>query len=450
MQNRDESQSPEITERSALTSQAWSAETTPTVSAGKQSWRHSILFIVLVAFLLRLAVITVGHTYRITPRRDHFQFGWEMGRIARSIASGEGFSSPTDLPSGPSAWAPPVYPYILAGVFKLFGIYSPLSAWVILAFNSVFGALTCFTLYRIALQMYGVAVARAVAWTWAMFPYAIYWPVRVVWEMSLTAFLLSLALLLTLRIAAGSSSRRQWLAFGMLWGLMALTNTAVLSLLPFCLIWFLYRAPRRQFVNLALCVAMMVLVVSPWLVRNYAAFGKFIFIRDNLPLEMHMANNNASTGLWTRSEHPGNDPDAMQRFQELGEIRFMEDKQREVREFIQEQPGRFALFTLERAGYFWIGTPQAVIVAGYNFIVFRHTTFLLASLFAFGGLWLTLRNRKPGGFLLVCFLLIYPLPYYLVNPFPRYKHAIEPEMVVLAVYLFWEASRNEVRRPRKA
>ena len=156
-------------------------------------------------------MITVGHTYRITPRRDHFQFGWEMGRIARSIASGQGFSSPTDLPSGPSAWAPPVYPYILAGVFKLFGIYSPLSAWVILAFNSVFGALTCFTLYRIALQMYGAPVARAVAWTWAVFPYAIYWPVRVVWEMSLTAFLLSLAVLLTLQMAEGTPSLRQWI-----------------------------------------------------------------------------------------------------------------------------------------------------------------------------------------------------------------------------------------------
>ena len=114
------------------------------------------LFIVLIAFLLRLAVITIGHTYRITPRRDHFQFGWEMGRIARSIALGQGFSSPTDLPTGPSAWAPPVYPYILAGVFKLFGIYSNLSAWVILTFNSIFSALTCLTLYRIAEKIYGV------------------------------------------------------------------------------------------------------------------------------------------------------------------------------------------------------------------------------------------------------------------------------------------------------
>src|ERR1700676_1616179 len=127
----------------------------------RQPLHHSIFFIALVAFLLRLAVITIGHTYRITPRRDHFQFGWEMGRIARSIAMGQGFSSPTDVPTGPSAWAPPVYPYILAGVFKLFGIHSNLSAWVILTFNSIFSALTCLTLYRIGEKIYGVAVARA-------------------------------------------------------------------------------------------------------------------------------------------------------------------------------------------------------------------------------------------------------------------------------------------------
>src|SRR5579872_6630371 len=213
--------------------------------SARQPLHRSIFFIVLIAFLLRLAVITIGHTYRITPRRDHFQFGWEMGRLARSIATGQGFSSPTDLPTGPSAWAPPIYPYILAGVFRLFGVYSPLSAWVILTFNSIFAALTCLTLYRIAERIYGVAVARATAWTWAVFPYAIYWPVRVVWETSLTAFLLSLALLLTLRMVNKQERLRTWILFGVLWGVIALTNTAIVSMFPFCLLWLLYRLPRR-------------------------------------------------------------------------------------------------------------------------------------------------------------------------------------------------------------
>jgi 4-amino-4-deoxy-L-arabinose transferase-like glycosyltransferase len=416
----------------------------------KGRFRDSILFIVLIAFLLRLAVITVGHTYRITPRRDHFQYGWEMGRLARSIALGQGFSSPTDLPTGPSAWAAPVYPYILAGVFKRFGIYTPASAWVILTFNSIFAALTCFTLYWIGKRIYGVSVGRGAAWTWAVFPYAIYWPTRVVWETSFTAFLLSLALLLTLRLADQTVRWQLWIWFGLLWGLLLLTNTAGISMMPFCLLWVLYQRPQRaQFVGAALCVLVALLMATPWMVRNYQVFGKFVFIRDNLPLEMHEANNARSQGLWTRNEHPGNDPNAMRDFQQAGELRFMEEKKAQVRQFIHEHPGQFAWFTLERAVYFWIAPPQATIVAGYDLWISRHVNFALGAAFAFAGLWLTLRNGIRGGFLLACFLLIYPLPYYLVNPFVRYKHPIEPEMLLLIVYLFCEARKVHIEWPKR-
>jgi 4-amino-4-deoxy-L-arabinose transferase-like glycosyltransferase len=404
-----------------------------------QRWWQSLPLIVITAFLLRLAVITVGHTYRITPARDHFQFGWEMGRIARSIALGQGFSSPTDLPTGPSAWAPPVYPYILAGVFKLFGVYSNASAWVILAINSVFGALTCITIYHIARMVYRITVARAISWTWALFPYAIYWPVRVVWEASLSAFLLSLVLLLTLRMADQSPKLHLWIGYGVLWGFLGLTNTALISMLPFFVGWLLYRLRGRSqpVIGACLCLVMMAVTVCPWIVRNYSLFGKFIFVRDNLPLELHLANNDLSTGLWTRSEHPGNDPEAMQRFHDVGEIRFMEEKDRQFREFVRDHPGQFLAFTLQRAAYFWIGTPQNATVGKYNLLPLRHLAYLLSSGLGFMGLWMTLCNRRPGGFLLACLLLFYPLAYYLVNPFPRYKHPIEPELLLLIVYSIW-------------
>jgi 4-amino-4-deoxy-L-arabinose transferase-like glycosyltransferase len=406
---------------------------------------RSVWAIVLVAFLLRLATITVGHTYRIRPLRDHFQFGWEMGRLARSIAQGQGFSSPTDSNSGPSAWTAPVYPYILAGVFKMFGIYTAASAWVILAFNSIFSSLTSWTLYLLGSRIYQEGVGRAAAWTWAVFPYVIYWPVRVVWEVSLTTFLLSWALGLTIRMAQ-RHRWRDWILYGLLWGLILLTNTAVVVLLPLFLAWLLVERSRsaRRWLGAGLAVVVLVLLATPWTVRNYQVFGRFIFIRDNLPLELHEANNQLSRGLWTRSEHPGNDPLSMRRFEQLGEIGFMEEKKREFQDFVRRDPGKFALFTLERVGYFWAAPPQATIVAGYDLWYARHTEFLLAAVFAFAGLILTIRRKNPYRWLLAAFLIFYPLPYYLVNPFPRYKHPIEPVMLLLIVYLLWESRAVEL------
>jgi hypothetical protein len=125
----------------------------------------------------------------------------------------------------------------------------------------------------------------------------------------------------------------------------------------------------------------------------------------------------------------------------------MAEKQQEVQEFIRDHPGTFLLFSLERAGYFWIGPPQVNIIAGYDLRIARHVAFLLPAVFAFAGLWLTIRKQKAVAFLFACFLLIYPIPYYMVQPFPRYKHPIEPEMILLAVYVFWEARRVQLRSP---
>ena len=371
-----------------------------------------------------------------------------MGRLARSIAQGHGFSSPTDLDSGPSAWTAPVYPYLLGWIFKVFGVYSAASAWMVLAFNSIFAALTCWTIFLIAERIFGNTVARWSAWAWAVFPYLIYWPVRVVWEASFSTFLLTLAFWLAMSMAdATSTKRRDWIWFGLLWGLIALTNTALIILLPFLLGWMLFlpQIKSPNFVGAAICLAVFVICLVPWTIRNYSTFGRFILIRDNLPLELYEANNNSSSGLWTRSEHPGNDPATMRRFQELGEIRFMDEKKKQFQEFIREHFAQFLRFTAERVWYFWAAPPQATVVHGYDFRVARHTQFFLAALFSFAGIALMFLRSNPYRWLLAPCLVIYPLPYYLVNPFPRYKHPIEPIMLILIVYVIAEANRVRFR-----
>ena len=92
---------------------------------------------VVAALALRLLVMGFAYPLRLDPSLDHDAFGGEVGRVARSIVTGHGFSSPFPGPTGPTAFIPPVYAYFVAGVFKLFGIYTRASALVILTLNNL-------------------------------------------------------------------------------------------------------------------------------------------------------------------------------------------------------------------------------------------------------------------------------------------------------------------------
>ena len=112
----------------------WNANTPTgqTMQPKKSTFVLRLPFIILAAFVVRLVVVCF--TYRDLPDADKFYeaFGWEMGWIARALASGHGFSSPYWPWSGPTAMQPPLYPTLLSLVFRLFGVYSLTSAFVIL------------------------------------------------------------------------------------------------------------------------------------------------------------------------------------------------------------------------------------------------------------------------------------------------------------------------------
>ena len=155
---------------------------------------------VLIAFLVRVGWILIAHTYRIRTTENNFGFGFETGRIAYSLANGMGFSSPFGGNTGPSAWTAPVYPWIVSLAFRVFGSYSPASAFVMLTFNSIFAALTSWTIYRTARRIFNPTVAIWAGWVWALYPDTIFWSVKWIWETSLSAFLLSLLFMLTVEM----------------------------------------------------------------------------------------------------------------------------------------------------------------------------------------------------------------------------------------------------------
>src|SRR5271165_5436137 len=172
-----------------------------------------------------------------------------MGRVGRSIALGQGFSNPYGDSTGPSAWEPPLYPYLIGGVFKIFGVYTYASAWVLLSINSLFAALTTIPVFLIAHRTFGARVGIWSARAWALNPYVWYWSIHWIWDTTFTPLMLALIFLVSLEMTSLELQQwpgwRGWALFGALWGVGALANPAMLSFLPFCGLWIWPKIPAR-------------------------------------------------------------------------------------------------------------------------------------------------------------------------------------------------------------
>ena len=411
-------------------------------------WSHartSFFWMFAIAFALRFGYILVAHTYKIRGLEDNFAFGWEMGRIGRAIVNGRGFADPFGLPTGPTAWEPPLYPYLIAGVFRLTGIYTDASALILLILNSIASALTCIPIFLIAKKCFNEKVAVWAAWMWAVLPFVMFYSTRWVWETSLAALLLTVILWLTLQLE-GSEGAATWVAFGLLWGVAALTNTSLLAFLPASGLWAWYRRAKlhkRSFAGVVLASMFFAAAIAPWLVRNYETFGKFVLVRSNFGVELRLGNGPNAEGLWMQWLHPTQNVLEMQRYKQLGELDYVAARKREAVDWIRDDYPRFVWISVKRFIYYWGGLPRPRRDRAGGF---KNSVFLASSVLAFWGLGRAIRKKRPSAWLLFWLILSYSSVYYFVFPHPRYRHPIEPELLILIVYVVSEAEIKRARR----
>ncbi len=375
----------------------------------------------------------------------HFTFGYETGSIAHWLAAGKGFSSPFGFWSGPTTWIAPVYPGILAGFFLLFGIFSPAAAIAILTFNSVCSALTCITLGRIAEKLFRREVGLCAAVCLAVIPYFWRWPTTWVWEMPLSGLMLTIAILLTFRLE-GRRDWKNWAAFGAYWGICGLTNPTMLSVLPLTVLWAWWRIGwgkpgsasrvRANWKYPALVTAAFLVTISPWMVRNYLVFGRPIFIRGNAPAEVWFFNYPGSPGTGFAGRHPTQNKREMARFLAVGEVAYVAEKKNMIMHDIRANPRNFIDSTWSRVRAFWLGEDldyQRDDVWHYT----KWKVQLLSGL-ALLGLLLARYRDNPHAWLVAASAMTYPFAYYFTMVQPRYRHPIEPLLLVFAFYFLCE------------
>lgn len=407
-----------------------------------------------VALLVRILYVTLAHTWHMRTYEDHFSFGYEMGRIARALTTGYGYADPFRGHTGPTAWVPPLYPWILAADFKLFGVYSALSAWMILAFDCVLNALMVGTVWEIAARCFNRQVAVWSAWVWALYPAAMQYAVKWVWEMTLTAFLFSWAVVLALRMrqigeqdkATANPGAGTWALFGVVWALIALTNPSLCLFLPACGIWVLLGVRRqilwpRQVLLAALAGCVFLACLAPWTYRNWRVFHKVVPVRANFGVELYLGNGPGATGLLMGFDHPFQAPDQLRLYRQMGEIAYAKMRGDLAKQVIRTNPKRFAELSLKRVYYYWFSVPHPSDERWYN-VVGRNLNYQFTSIAALLGLVVALHRHEHAAWLFFWAFLLLPLTYYAVTVHARFRHPLEPLMAILIVYLFQSAEKS--------
>lgn len=351
--------------------------------------------------------------------RAAFGSNWEHMAIARSLVTGYGFGNPFGYATGPTAVCTPVHPLILAAVLFVQGD-RPSAALALVLIEVIIQTLAVVLLLYIAQAAFaswipGVIAACGMLVCTRPLPQ---------WESS-TAWLAFEAVFFCALVGV------RWGWTGTVMGVGWLVSPA-LGPASLAVVWLIR---GRRFVMASAAIALI--VILPWAARNWLVLRAPIFLRDNFGLELFLSNNDLAGTRQEDAEaeryqrwHPGSNPAVAAELARVGEPEYFGRMQSDALGWIRRHPTRFLQLAIARIWMWWA---SSWLVAGI-------------SLLAFVGLWIN--RRTTAGKAALAGLLIFPIPYYLIQFNPRYTYPV----LWLAALMAGDVCFRLVRRfaPEKA
>lgn len=246
---------------------------------GRHRWPLGLF---AAALVLRLAWV-------LSVRRGGLAFNdtyfYDYG--ARSLSQGRGYLLAENLPN--AQW-PPGYSMVLAALYRVFGAH----VMVAEVFNATAGALTASVLYCVVRRQFGHRVAAIAGVLCCVMPGPILWTDLVLSEtFSILLFVCFLGL------AMRSTPGWRWaLGLGIFVGLSALVRgEALFWLVVPAVQWWRSVGWRSALRSMAVTVAAIVMVFTPWVVRNYSVFHHFVPLATNSSGTFWAGHNPTATGI---------------------------------------------------------------------------------------------------------------------------------------------------------
>jgi hypothetical protein len=315
--------------------------------------------------------------------------------IARSLAAGQGFANPFGYVTGPTAVCAPAHPAMLAAIVWLWGD-RPAAAIPSLLAEVVIQSLCMALLLRISISALSSWIPGAIA---VLATLLITRPIPH-WESSMAWLAMEAVFLCAL---VGVRSGWMGAALGLSWLVSPALAPASIGA-----VW-LFRG--RKYLTISVAVA--ILVILPWTVRNWTVLHAPIFLRDNFGLELFLSNNDLAGPAQKDAEserysrwHPGTNPAVAAEIARIGEPVFFGRLQSEALIWIRQHPAQFLRLTAARIALWWASSWLIAIISALGF----------------AGLWMN--RRTTVGRAAAMGFLLFPLPYYAIHYDPRYTYPI--------------------------
>lgn len=275
--------------------------------------------------------------------------GAEYFYIALALVRGEGFANPFGVDTGPTAWMPPVYPWLLALLLRLTGgSHLGVATAVVLLQNATWIATAAlvFALARDSARRLPPAAALGFLGLWGLAHF--YWFFQLTHDVWIGMWMLDGVLWLgwrLLRIGAGGAAAplRAGLAFGAWGGLTLLTSPILGFAFGIASLWCGWRCPglRRA---LAGALALALGIGGLWTARNQAVFGELVLVKSNLAWDAYQASYVSPSGVYDEPffrQHPVwttlRDPHSL--YRERGERAFSAHSLEQLQAALRERPG---------------------------------------------------------------------------------------------------------------
>ena len=436
----------------------------------------STSFYLIWGTLVLILIVSLLFTQRDTLRNAK---GHEYEWVAQSISSGFGYSfdaqsrwlfpefnSSFDQSHYPTAWVEPIYTLLMAFVFQIF---SQQGSLVLALLQIFFLFMTSLAMFFLGIKVFNVWTGFLASLLLLLSPSIRAIVLQSLDNVMLAGLLVCISTLLILWYLENVSLKRGIL-LGIVLGVASMVHSALFLFVPSSVLFIVISRNitiQEKWKNVSALLITTLLVMSPWILRNYAEFDQFVLLRDGFGFNSYIGNPplvetyrpdfeacsapretglkvasaweavratkfvEVQRGLYARAYQcvQGTSQD---NFASLNEAKRDKEYLKATIQFIISQPVLWIQVTLYKALLFLTISTSAAVFA----------------LLAIVSIAFSFNNRKS--FLLYIFVFLYIIPYSIALPFYyRYRYPIEPLILILATSTIVQVSTIAWKKFRK-